>query len=128
MDKLQRVIPARRPIPSHLQPKARVEKKRHNSFAEVLQQSMAETGIRFSKHALERLEKRGVELSGEDLKALNEAVEMAASKGAKESLVLYNSNAFIVSVKNRTVITALDNESIRQNVFTNIDSAVIWEK
>jgi flagellar operon protein len=63
--------------------------------------------------------------SNEDLALLNQAVDRAESKGAKESLVLMDQLALIVSIKNRTVITAVDGESMKENVFTNIDSAVI---
>lgn len=82
-------------------------------------------GLRFSQHALERMTNRGISLRPEDLVKLNEAVERAASKGSKESLILMGDNALIVSVKNRTVITAMDREAMKENVFTNIDSTVI---
>ena len=82
-------------------------------------------GLRFSQHALERMTNRGISLRPEDLVKLNEAVEKAASKGSKESLILMGDNALIVSVKNRTVVTAMDREAMKENVFTNIDSTVI---
>jgi flagellar operon protein len=56
---------------------------------------------------------------------LESAVDKLAAKGARESLVLLDDNAMVVSVRNRTVITALSREQARENVFTNIDSAVI---
>lgn len=93
-------------------------------FSKILEQQL--TGVKFSQHAMQRLESRNIQLSQSDMEKLNGAVEKAANKGAKESLVLMNNDlAFIVSVKNKTVITALDGASIKDNVFTNIDSAVI---
>lgn len=97
-------------------------------FKQFLQKELAragETGIKFSKHALKRLESRQVQLSARDLQRLGEAVDKVEAKGARESLLLMDNIAYIVSVKNRTVITAVDGESMRENVFTNIDSAVI---
>jgi len=68
---------------------------------------------------------RNINLSADDLNRMNQAVSKAASKGAKQSLLVMDKQAFIVSVPNRTVITALDEGSMKENVFTNIDSAVI---
>ena len=94
------------------------------SFNQILEQEIA--GVKFSQHALQRLNSRKIQLDGTQLSKLNQAVDKAAQKGAKESLILMSDNlAFVVSVKNKTVITAIDGASIKDNVFTNIDSAVI---
>ncbi|WP_425060863.1 hypothetical protein SCACP_16170 [Sporomusa carbonis] len=94
------------------------------SFEQLLQQEIA--GVKFSQHALQRLNSRQIKLDSNQLNQLSQAVNKAAQKGAKESLILMNNNlAFVVSVKNKTVITAMDGASIKDNVFTNIDSAVI---
>jgi len=95
------------------------------SFTQVLAQTLS--GVQFSQHALDRLQARNIKLGPVELTKLNTAVEKAAQKGAKESLVLMNNNnlALVVSVKNKTVITAMDGASIKDNIFTNIDSAVI---
>ncbi len=69
--------------------------------------------------------RRNIGLEPQQLAKLNQAVEKAAQKGARESLVLMNDVAFIVSIKNRTVVTAVDGQNLKENVFTNIDSAVI---
>jgi flagellar operon protein len=82
-------------------------------------------GLRFSQHALERMANRGIAFKPEDITRLNDAVDRAAKKGSKESLVLMGDNAFIISVKNKTVVTAMDREAMKENVFTNIDSTVI---
>jgi len=97
------------------------------SFAEVLKQQLLQTqeGIKFSAHAQERLRLRAIELSPADLGKIDAAVKKAAAKGARESLLLTEKAAFVVSVKNRTVITVVDSANMKENVFTNIDSAVI---
>jgi flagellar operon protein len=82
-------------------------------------------GLKFSAHAKERLSLRNINLSADDLSRMNDAVNKAAAKGARQSLLVMENQAFIVSVPNKTVITALDNNSMKENVFTNIDSAVI---
>lgn len=81
--------------------------------------------VRFSKHAASRLSDRNIELTTEQVKRLNLGAARASAKGINESLVLVDSLAFIVSVKNQTVITAMDKTEADENVFTNIDGAVI---
>lgn len=93
------------------------------SFQEVLRTRTQ--GVEFSRHALQRLERRGIELGEGTLARLTEGVDRAAGKGSRESVVFVDGTAFVVSVRNRTVITAVDPEHMREQVFTNIDSAVI---
>jgi flagellar operon protein len=93
------------------------------SFADTLTQAGEQ--LHFSKHALARVERRGIELDPSTLGRLSQGVQRAASKGSRDSLVLVDGNAFVVSVSNRTVITAVGSEHMKDNVFTNIDSAVI---
>ena len=93
------------------------------SFAEVLKQRT--DGVQFSGHALARVQRRGIDTSPQTLARLDGAVQRAAAKGARESVVLVDGTAFVVSVRNKTVITAVDAQSMREHVFTNIDSAVI---
>jgi flagellar operon protein len=93
------------------------------AFADVLARETA--GVRFSQHALQRVERRGIDLAGGTLERLEGGVERAAAKGARDAVVLVDGTAFVVSVRNRTVITAVDSEHMREHVFTNIDSAVI---
>jgi flagellar operon protein len=81
--------------------------------------------LKFSAHALNRLHERSIPMGGEMLAKLEKAVDTAAQKGAKESLILTNDAAFIVSVKNKTVITVVDRNQMSGNVFTNIDSTVV---
>lgn len=95
-------------------------------FDAILQSTVGNAGtLKFSAHAKERLNLRNINLSADDLNRMNDAVNKAASKGAQQSLLVMNNQAFIVSVPNRTVITAMDSGSLKENVFTNIDSAVI---
>jgi flagellar operon protein len=93
------------------------------SFADVLGQETA--GVHLSGHARARIERRGIELDQQTLARLQHGVDRAAAKGSRESVVLVDDVAFVVSVKARTVITAVDRASMRDHVFTNIDSAVI---
>ncbi|MCG7376926.1 MULTISPECIES: TIGR02530 family flagellar biosynthesis protein [Paenibacillus] len=90
-------------------------------FAQVLEDNL----LKLSNHAAKRLEQRGIELKSEQMQQIGTALDKAAAKGAKESLILMQDLAFIVNVKNRTVVTAMDSESMKNNVFTQIDSAVI---
>lgn len=95
------------------------------SFAEVLRQQTEAQSLRFSAHAEKRMRDRNIRLSAAELARLQDAVARAKAKGARESLVMMENAAFVVSVKNQMVITAVDRESMKQSVFTNIDSAVI---
>lgn len=98
-----------------------------NTFAQALQQQIEQRGgVEFSNHAIKRLESRNIDVSENDkLGRLNRGVEIAAEKGSSDTLVLVDSTAFVVSVKNNTVITTLSQEDLKGNIFTNIDSTVI---
>ncbi|WP_411349730.1 TIGR02530 family flagellar biosynthesis protein [Paenibacillus sp. WLX2291] len=94
----------------------------NKDFQNILDQNL----LKFSNHASKRLEQRGIEFSTEQMTSLNQAIDKAAAKGSKDSLILMQNNvALIVNVPNRTVVTAMDGNSIKDNVFTQIDSAVI---
>jgi flagellar operon protein len=95
------------------------------AFADVLSQTKQAAPVKFSAHALQRVERRGIDVSPATLGRLNDGVERAAAKGARASVVFVDATAFVVSVPNRTVITAVDRDHMKQQVFTNIDSAVI---
>ncbi|HEX04785.1 MAG TPA: flagellar biosynthesis protein [Bacteroidetes bacterium] len=84
-----------------------------------------EVDVTISAHASQRLLQRGVMLDQQDLVKINRAMDQAQAKGAKESLFLMRDLALIVSVENRTVITALQGQQAKENVFTQIDSAVL---
>ena len=96
------------------------------SFAEVLRQQAIESqGVKFSAHAQNRLQARRIALTATDKAKLNSAVNAASEKGSRDALVLFNELAFVVSVKNRTVVTAIDRQELKDRVFTNIDSTVV---
>ncbi len=80
--------------------------------------------LKFSNHATKRIESRELQLSSADMGKLQDAVSRAEAKGAKDSLVMMDSRAFIINIPNRTVITALDIDKSSENIFTNIDSVV----
>lgn len=99
---------------------------RDAGFDAVLQQELLkQSGVKFSKHAAERLQTRNIKLSDEDLGKINEAVNKAAEKGVKETLIIMGNSAFIANVKNKLIITAATEDNLKDNVFTNIDGAVI---
>ena len=108
---------------------ARVGRGQGTSLSKnVFQALLDEVGgrTRFSAHAKARIEKRGVSLTADDLARLDDAVDRMAAKGVRDALVYMSRGlAMVVSVKNRTVITALDEASAKENIFTNIDSAAI---
>ena len=100
------------------------------SFQDILQQKRlfgtAQTGeLKFSKHASERLLSRSIELSDDQLRRLNDGAVKAGQKGIRDSLVIVDELAFIVNVPNQTVVTAMDSTQTNENVFTNINGAVI---
>lgn len=89
-------------------------------------QGLAQTAnLKFSNHAIERMHSRGISYSPETMKNIETAVAKAAAKGSKDTLVLTDNSALIVSVKNNTVVTVMDKNAMKENVFTNIDSTVM---
>ncbi|MCG0237975.1 MAG: hypothetical protein L6E13_01515 [Firmicutes bacterium] len=114
----------RRPSPAT--PGAEPATRPGQTFREALAEALGSPEpIRLSAHAAQRLQASGRTLTPEETARIAAAVDRAASKGARESLVLLGDLALVVSVRNRTVITAVTGERMKENVFTNIDSAVI---
>ncbi len=104
----------------------KLEKKDANKFEVILKQTIEnKDSIIFSKHAKERIEARKINFEKSDIAKIYRAFELAEEKGVEDSLVLLNDIALIVNVPSKTVITAIDGQNIKQNVFTNIDGAVI---
>lgn len=96
------------------------------SFSQIFENvSESQNRVTFSKHANDRLASRNINLNDEQLNRLNKGVEQAKQKSINESLVMMDDIAFIVNIKNNTVITAMDQANNDNNVFTNIDGAVI---
>lgn len=118
-----RINPGLNAIPSDMKKSPASQEKQ--GFGKILQEKIHQKDLKISAHAKMRMNMRNIQLSDEDMIALRGAVDKAEQKGVKSSLVLMKDNAFVVSVINRTVITAMDGESIKENVFTNIDGAVV---
>jgi flagellar operon protein len=103
------------------------------AFAQVLRERSTAQGaanptsapVNFSGHALQRLERRCIDVDADVQRRLGEGVDRAASKGSRTAVVLIDQNAFVVGVPARTVVTAVGRDNMREHVFTNIDSAVI---
>ncbi|MES2962722.1 MAG: TIGR02530 family flagellar biosynthesis protein [Bdellovibrionota bacterium] len=88
-------------------------------------QTPGAASLKFSNHAIERMHSRGISYTPETMKNIETAVAKAAAKGSKDTLVLTGDSALIVSVKNNTVVTVMDKNAMKENVFTNIDSTVM---
>jgi flagellar operon protein len=95
------------------------------SFNDVLSRLKSSDQVKFSKHAIDRLNSRNIELSDDELSRINGGVDKAKSKGVREALIMMDNKVFVASVQNKTIITAAMDEQLKDNVFTNIDGAVI---
>jgi flagellar operon protein len=114
--KISELLQTRQPNPR----KAPVGAGSGPDFGTILQDQ-----LKVSSHAQTRLQSRNIELGKEEWERVMQGVDKAAAKGARESLVMVDDVALIVSIKNRTVITAVDKNNLKDQVFTNIDSAVV---
>ncbi len=92
-------------------------------FAAALQQASGD--VQLSRHAQKRIERRDLGLDAARMGRLNSAINSAAEKGARQSVVVLDDLAVVVNIRERTVVTAMAKEGGRQRVFTNIDSVVI---
>lgn len=96
------------------------------SFQDVLAKvKSSNQEVKISKHAQARLDQRNITLSEADMVKIDQAMEKADKKGIKDALILMDNKAFVANIKNKTIITAAANEQLKENVFTNIDGAVI---
>ena len=93
-----------------------------DSFSSIFQEELSK--VKFSNHALKRLDSRNIQLNDNEINKIQNAVQKAESKGSKDSLVMMNNTAYIVNIPNRTVVTALPMGDSNENIFTNIDSVV----
>lgn len=101
----------------------RTTDKNGMSFKSVLDNKIEE--LKFSKHSLTRMEMRNLKISQSEYDKLVDAVNKASAKGIKDSLIIMNDKAFVVNLKSKTVITAIDGQTLKNSIFTNIDGAVI---
>lgn len=95
----------------------------HKSFGEVLQGIKGE--VKFSKHAMERLNQRDLKLSEADLNTISKAFDEAETKGIRDAVVLIGGNLMVASVRNRTIVTALQSQQEQAKIITNIDGAIV---
>lgn len=97
-----------------------------NSFKKILQEQInSASGVNFSSHAVNRLVERNINISESNLTRLSDGVKIAEEKGLNEPLILIDTAAYIVNIKNNTVITTVANDDLKGSVFTNIDGTVI---
>lgn len=102
-----------------------VSGKTQGEFNNILSRELnASEELKFSAHAMKRMQARDIELTQNEVSRIRQAVDKAENKGIRESLVIINDVSLIVSIKNKTVITAIDNKNLMENVITNIDGAV----
>ena len=100
-------------------------KRKQKSFQEIFKNKVKDkSDIKFSKHAKQRISSRDIKLGEKELEKLLSGLEKASDKGSKDSLIMVDEVAYVVSIENKTVITAIDDKNVKENVFTNIDSAV----
>ena len=95
------------------------------NFDQVLKQQLSSSGLNFSKHAVNRVVERNIDIGDTNMERLNAGVEIAREKGLDDTLILVDKSAYIVGVKNNTVITTVSNEELVGNCFTNIEGTVI---
>ncbi|HEX2985414.1 MAG TPA: TIGR02530 family flagellar biosynthesis protein [Caproiciproducens sp.] len=97
-----------------------------SEFGRIFQQTLQNTPqLTFSKHALQRLDSRQIQVSPQLLSKISSAVEKAGSKGIRDALILNGQTAFIVNIPSKTVVTTMSGQEMAENVFTNIDGAVL---
>ncbi len=94
-------------------------------FSELLQREADRTSVHFSKHAAQRVQERGIQMTDSLLGDLNQAVQKARDKGARDVVVIGQSGAFIVNIPNNVVVTTMSGTEMKDNIFANIDSAVL---
>jgi flagellar operon protein len=99
--------------------------KTNNNFKDIINEKLKSEEVTFSKHANERIEERNIDIGEDVTQKLNEAAEQAKNKGLNNVLVMIDNAAFILSTKNNKIITVVNKAELKENIFTNIDGAVI---
>ena len=100
--------------------------KTDERFSTLLKEELDRSeGVRFSKHAAQRVAERGIEVSDRLMSDLNQAVEEAKAKGARDVVIIGKDGAFIVNVPHNLIVTTMNGNEMKENIFTNIDSAVL---
>lgn len=112
--------------PFHVASNPKAVNQPQSTFEQLLQEKLQEKeSLQFSKHSKERIAQRGIEMTEELLGRMNEAATSAKQKGAKDVVMIDKEAVFIVSIPNNTVITAMNGNEMKQNIFTKIDGAVL---
>ena len=125
-DILKEQLLRKSPKPRHSLPEK--EQSGNISFGDLLKEKVNEAGsreLKFSKHASRRLMDRNINLSKEQIDRLQKGAQLSNRKGIKESLVLMDEYAFIVNTGSNTVVTAMEKDADGENIYTNIDGAVL---
>lgn len=105
---------------------AAAQRKTNGEFGSILRKELGkQEDVQFSKHAAQRVKERGICMNDDVMKSLNHAVQKAKEKGAKDVVIIGESGAFIVNVPHNIVVTTMSGSEMKENIFTNIDSAVI---
>lgn len=102
-----------------------LQQNKENSFSKILNEKLENKEVRFSKHAMERAAERGIPIENSLVRDISSAVDKARAKGIKDVVVIGKQGAFVVNVTNSTVITSMDTMEMKNNIFTNIDGAVM---
>ena len=103
-----------------------VQATKNTEFGKIFENELKScNNLKFSKHAQQRLNARNIIIDSTQIQKISDAVTKAEKKGIKDTLILMDNTAFVASVKNRTIITAVQNEELKDNIFTNIDGAII---
>lgn len=103
-----------------------VQPKPDVKFGELLEKEIGkQQGVHFSKHAAQRVQERGIQMTDSLMSDLNNAIQKAKAKGAKDVVVIGEKGAFIVNVPHNVVVTTMSGKEMKENIFTNIDSAVL---
>lgn len=102
-----------------------LQQSKDSSFSKILQERLEHKEVKFSKHAMERAAQRGIEIESKLMSDISEAVDKARVKGVKDIVVIGKQGAFVVNVANNTVVTSMNPMEMKNNIFTNIDGAVM---
>lgn len=97
-------------------------KSNKDSFEKVLNST---ENLKFSNHAMKKIDDRKISIDNDDVLKITDAINQAKGKGVEQALILMDNKAFIVSIKNNTIITGINTEQLKNNIFTNIDGTVI---
>lgn len=102
-----------------------LQQSKDSSFSKILHERLEHKEVKFSKHAMERAAQRGIEIESKLMSDISEAVDKARMKGVKDIVVIGKQGAFVVNVANNTVVTSMNPMEMKNNIFTNIDGAVM---